>query len=62
MSRVGRFLELVGTYDQIKNPAEIRLKVERLDHWVSVGAQPTDTVASLVRRFRRENLAATAAD
>ena len=62
MPRDGRFLEQVGTYDPMKNPAEIRLKVERLDHWVSVGAQPTDTVASLLRRYHRENPAAATAE
>ena len=53
MPRDGRFLEQVGTYDPMKNPAEIRFKTDRLQHWLSVGAQPSDTVASLVRRHRR---------
>ena len=53
MPRDGRFLEQVGTYDAMKNPAEIRFKTDRLQHWLSVGAQPSDTVASLVRRHRR---------
>jgi small subunit ribosomal protein S16 len=55
MPRDGRYLEQIGTYDPMKESAELRIKTERLDHWLSVGAQPTDTVASLVRRFRREN-------
>ena len=53
MPRDGRYLEQVGTYDPMKNPAEIRFKTDRLQHWLSVGAQPSDTVASLVRRHRR---------
>lgn len=52
--RDGRFLEQVGTYDPMKDPAEIRLKTDRVDYWLSVGARPTDTVASLIRRARRE--------
>ena len=55
MPRDGRFLEQIGTFDPMKEPGEIRLKTDRLEYWLSVGAQPSDTVASLVRRFRREN-------
>ena len=54
MKRDGRFLEQVGTYDPMQSPARVTLKLDRLDHWVSVGAKASDTVASLVRRFRRE--------
>ncbi|MEE2789074.1 MAG: 30S ribosomal protein S16 [Myxococcota bacterium] len=59
MRRDGRFLEQIGTYDPMTESGELRIKTERLDHWLSVGAQPTDTVASLVRRFRRENQTAS---
>ena len=52
--RDGRFLEQVGTYDPMKSPAEIRFKQDRLEHWLAVGARPSDTAASLIRRFRRE--------
>ena len=62
VKRDGRFLEQVGTYDPMKTPGAIRLKLERIEHWVSVGAQPSDTVASLVRQFRRENAAVAAAE
>jgi small subunit ribosomal protein S16 len=62
VKRDGRFLEQVGTYNPMKNPGEVRLKLERLNHWVSVGAQPSDTVASLVRQFRRENPAVATAE
>ena len=55
MPRDGRFLEQIGTYDPMIESATLRLKTDRLEHWLSVGAQPSDTVASLVRRFRREN-------
>ncbi|MEZ4464551.1 MAG: 30S ribosomal protein S16 [bacterium] len=50
--RDGRFLEQLGTYDPRATPA-IRFNMERLEYWLSVGAQPTDTAASLIRRHRR---------
>lgn len=51
--RDGKFLEQVGTYNPCVNPAKIEVKLERYDYWTGVGAQPTDTVASLIRRFKR---------
>lgn len=53
--RDGRFVEKVGTYDP-KNKREseqIKLKLERIEYWLSVGAQPSDTVNSLIKRARR---------
>ena len=52
-SRDGRFIEKVGTYDPLKDPAEITVKTDRYDQWVEQGALPSDAVADLVRRFRR---------
>ncbi len=51
--RDGRFIESVGIYDPIVNPAAVRLNVERVQHWLSVGAQPTDTVRNI---FVREGI------
>ncbi len=51
--RDGRFLEQVGTYNPMVQPEAIALVQDRFDYWVSVGAQPSDTVASLVRRLKR---------
>jgi small subunit ribosomal protein S16 len=51
--RDGRFLEILGYYDPITTPEIIHVKHERLQHWVSVGAQVSDTVASLLKRQRR---------
>jgi len=48
--RDGRVREAVGTYDPLKKPAEIKLDGERIKHWLSVGAQPSDTVRSLIRQ------------
>jgi small subunit ribosomal protein S16 len=44
--RDGRFVEIVGTYDPLVSPADVRLKEDRVKYWLSVGAQPSDTVRS----------------
>ncbi len=51
--RDGRFLEQLGTYDPMQTPAVIRLKDDRVDYWIGVGAQPSDTCRSLIKKFRR---------
>ncbi|MCP4004621.1 MAG: 30S ribosomal protein S16 [bacterium] len=55
--RQGRVLELLGTYDPIKDSAVV-LRQEALDRWIGKGAQLSDTVASLIRRKKREEAAA----
>ena len=54
--RDGRFVEVLGTYEPQAKRAndELKLKVDRIDYWKSVGAKPTDTAASLIRKARRE--------
>src|SRR5579872_478981 len=47
--RNGRVVELVGTYDPLKKPAELKLDAERIKHWLGVGAQPSDTVRSFIK-------------
>ena len=47
--RDGKYLENVGTYNPMVNPAEVNLKHDRVQYWISVGAQPTETVASLIK-------------
>ncbi len=47
--RDGRFLEHIGTYDPKENPVKLDVKVERLQHWISKGAQTTDTVRTLLK-------------
>lgn len=46
--RDGRFIEKIGTYDPNTNPRTIRLDFERALHWMLVGAQPTDTVRTIL--------------
>lgn len=48
--RDGRFLEVVGTYNPLMNPAQVTLKNERIHYWMGTGALPTDTVRSLLKK------------
>ena len=48
--RDGRFIEEIGYYDPTKNPAIVKVDAERAQYWIGHGAQPTDTVRSLLRR------------
>lgn len=57
--RDGRFIEHVGIYDPTRNPAEVRFRMDRIDHWLGVGATPSDTVAHLINRTRQESAKTT---
>jgi small subunit ribosomal protein S16 len=48
--RDGRFIEIIGHYDPLTEPATVKVDEERARHWLSVGAQPTETVAGLLKR------------
>ena len=48
--RDGRFIEEIGTYDPLKNPAEIIIDNDAAQKWLSQGAQPTDTVRALLKK------------
>jgi small subunit ribosomal protein S16 len=48
--RDGRALEFLGTYNPIAEPAEIKLRTERIEAWVAKGARLSDAVRALVRR------------
>jgi len=49
--RDGRFLEILGHYDTTTDPSTVRVDKKRFDHWLSVGAQPTETVTRLVKNL-----------
>jgi small subunit ribosomal protein S16 len=59
--RDGKFLEIVGSYDPNQEPATVMVKDELLNLWLSRGATPTDTVASLLKN-RGAPAAAVAAE
>lgn len=52
--RDGAYLENVGTYNPTRQPAEIKLKMERVRYWMEKGAQPTETVGRLIKATARE--------
>ena len=45
----GRFIEEIGYYDPSKNPADVKIDAEKAKKWIANGAQPTDTVKSLLK-------------
>ncbi len=48
--RDGRFIEEIGTYNPLKDPAEINIDNEKAQKWLANGAQPTDTVRALLKK------------
>ena len=56
--RDGRIIEQVGTYDPKGDPSIINLDVEKVDEWISKGAQPSETVAKLIATVKGEPLPA----
>ncbi len=57
-SRDGRALEILGFYDPLTEPATVRLETARIQAWIGKGAQPSETVAKLIRQHERETAAA----
>ncbi len=47
-ARDGEYIEKLGTYNPLVNPAEIKVDVERANYWLSNGAQPTETVKTIL--------------
>src|ERR1700724_3129059 len=56
--RDGKFIEIVGTYDPKKPGLNSTLKLDRIEHWISKGAQPSDTVRSLIKKSKNPEAAA----
>ena len=48
--RDGRYIEVVGTYNPLTNPATIKFDTEKVMKWLKAGAKPTDTVKSLLTK------------
>lgn len=47
-AREGQYLDLVGTYDSVKDPAVVTMDVDKAKDWISKGVQPTETVRSIL--------------
>jgi small subunit ribosomal protein S16 len=56
--RDGRFIEQLGVYDPLRSPPEVRMDSARVEHWLAVGAVPSQTVGELIRAARRSAPAA----
>ena len=52
--RDGRLIEEVGRYNPLTEPAMIKIDLEKCDQWLANGAQPTDTVAALIKKCREQ--------
>ena len=50
--RDGRFVEIVGYYNPALDPVRLHLDLERVDYWLEKGAQPSETVRTLIRRVK----------
>lgn len=48
--RDGRFIEEIGTYNTMVDPAKIKIDAEKAKKWIANGAQPTDTVKSILKK------------
>jgi len=59
--RDGKFIELIGTYQPLKKGNNFTIKLDRANYWLSKGAQPSDTVASFIKKASRAAAAAAAA-
>jgi small subunit ribosomal protein S16 len=57
--RDGAYLENLGTYDPTRQPAEIKLDMDRVRYWIEKGAQPTDTVNRLIRANAKQQATAS---
>ena len=59
--RDGKFIEIIGNYDPKKETNTTKLDLDRADYWIGKGAQPSDTVRSLIRTTRKSASKAAAA-
>ena len=61
-ARESRFVENVGTYYPRTRPAKVEINKERVQHWLTKGARPSDSVRTLLRKHLTRDLAAPASD
>ena len=53
--RDGKFIEIIGTYDPKKPDHNSTLQLDRIEYWISQGAQPSDTVRSLIKKNKKQS-------
>jgi small subunit ribosomal protein S16 len=58
--RDGRFIEIIGTYDPVQEGENYTLQLDRAEYWVGVGAQPSQTVGSIINKARKKSAPAAA--
>jgi small subunit ribosomal protein S16 len=51
--RDGRFVEVLGHYDPRRDPAVVKIDAERAQYWIGKGAQPSDTVRSMLKKGKK---------
>jgi small subunit ribosomal protein S16 len=56
----GSFVELLGTYNPLSKPAEVNINTARVRHWLEQGAQPSDSVRTLLKKHLTRDLSAPA--
>lgn len=56
--RDGKFIEEIGTYHPLQSGTNFNLKLDRAQYWISKGAQPSDTVASFIKKLNKAAVAA----
>ncbi len=52
--RDGKFLDIIGTYNPMVEPVEVKIDTDKLDSWVKKGAKPSTTVQSLIKKYSAE--------
>ncbi len=52
--RDGKFIDDIGRYNPLTDPKMIKIDLEKADKWIANGAQPTDTVAALIKKCREQ--------
>ena len=58
--RDGKFIEIIGTYDPKQTGQNSSFNIERAEYWISKGAQPSDTVRSLIKKNKKQGEGASA--
>ena len=55
--RDGKFIEIIGNYDPRKTGENYQINLDRAEYWVKNGAQPSETVASIIKKARKKTVA-----